>query len=133
MWKGCLIESMTTNQLTTAEKVTSAMERLQDAIRFSCGGYSSPAAREEAIAKGIAKATAAIAEGQWIVEDATGVGLFNAAYAMRGFRPLRWMTREGIDTMRTLTTRVKVGDTFTREVSFHPRHGIFTRSALRLA
>lgn len=109
------------------------MERLQDAIRFSCGGYSSPATREEAIAKGIAKATAAIAEGQWIVEDATGVGLFNAAYAMRGFRPLRWMTREGIATMRNLTSRVKVGDSFTREISFHPRHGITTRTARRIA
>ena len=118
---------------STEAKTTPAMERLHAAIRFSCGGYASPTAREEAIAKGIAKATAAIAEGQWIVEDGTGVKLFNAAYAMRGFRPLRWMTREGIATMQTLTTQVKVGDSFTREISFHPRHGITTRSALRLA
>ena len=118
---------------TTDTITPTALQRLQSAIRFSCGGYATSAAREEAIAKGIAKATAAIAEGQWIVEDATGVGLFNAAYAMRGFRPLRWMTREGIETMKTLTTRVKVGDSFTREISFHPRHGITTRSARRLA
>jgi hypothetical protein len=120
--------------MTTTTTITpSAMERLQDAIRFSCGGYATADARAEAIARGIAKANTAVAEGQWIIEDGTGVGLFNPTYHQSGFRPLRWMTKEGIATMRNLTTRVKVGDTFTREISFHPRHGITTRSARRLA
>jgi hypothetical protein len=113
--------------------ITTEMNRLKDAIAFACGGYSSATAREEVIARKIAKAESALAEGQWIIEDATGVGLFNPTYHQNGFRPLRWMTSEGIETMRNLTTRVKVGDTFTREISFHPRHGITTRTARRLA
>ena len=122
-----------TNTNTTMTTTPTALQRLQDAIRFSCGGYATATAREEAIARGLARVTAALAEGQWIIEDFTGIGLFNPAYAMQKFRPLRWMTREGIETMKTLTTRVKVGDSFTREISFHPRHGITTRSARRLA
>ena len=105
---------------------TNALEKLQSAIRFSCGGYSSDTAREEAIARGFAKANTALAEGQWIIEDATGVGLFNPIHAIRCFRPLRWMTREGIETMKNLL-KLKVGETFIREISFHPRHGIKTR------
>jgi hypothetical protein len=115
--------------MTTA---LTALQRLQDAIGFSCGGYSSDTACQEAITRGFAKATTALAKGQWIIEDATGVGLFDPAYAVKGFRPLRWMTKEGIATMRNLM-QIKVGETFIREVSFHPRHGITTRSALRLA
>ena len=119
---------MTNNLLTDT-----ALERLQTSIRFSCGGYSSPAAREEAIARALAKASTALSEGQWIVEDATGVGLYNPEYAMRGFRPLRWMTPKFIAVMKNLTTTVKVGESFVREISFHPRHGIKSRSARRLA
>ena len=121
--------------MTTTDtiKTPSAMERLQNAIRFSCGGYATADARAEAIARGIAKANTALAEGQWIIEDGTGVRLFDATYHQKGFHPLRWMTKEGIATMQTLTTRVKVGDTFTREMSYHPRHGITTRTARRLA
>jgi hypothetical protein len=120
---------MTTNQLSTQ----TPLNRLKEAIAFACGGYSSATAREEAISQGIAKANTALAEGQWIIEDGTGVGLFNPTYHQNNFRPLRWMTSEGIATMQNLATRVKVGDTFTREISFHPRHGITTRRALRLA
>ena len=123
---------MTNNQLTT-EPTSTPLDRLQNAIRFSCGGYATATAREEAISRGMGKAESALAEGQWIIEDGTGVRLFNPTYHQNGFRPLRWMTKEGIATMRTLTTRVKVGDTFTREMSFHPRHGITTRTARRLA
>lgn len=121
---------MKTDTITTT--TTTALQRLQDAIRFSCGGYATTTAREEAIARGFARVDSALAEGQWIIEDATGVGLFNPAHAMRCFRPLRWMTREGIATMQNLL-KLKVGETFVREVRFHPRHGITTRSARRLA
>ena len=124
---------MTNNLATTTEPTSTPLNKLHQAIRFSCGGYATATDREEAISKGIAKANTALSEGQWIVEDGTGVGLFNPTYHQSGFRPLRWMTKEGIATMQTLTTRVKVGDTFTREMSYHPRHGITTRTARRLA
>ena len=117
----------------TIDTITpTALQRLQDAIRFSCGGYATATAREEAIARGLARVDSALAEGQWIIEDFTGIGLFNPAHAIRCFRPLRWMTREGIRTMQNLL-KLKVGESFTREISFHPRHGIKTRSARRLA
>lgn len=122
----------TNTNTTMTTTAPTALQRLQDAIRFSCGGYSSATAREEAIARGLARVTAALAEGQWIIEDYTGIGLFNPTHAIRCFRPLRWMTREGIETMKNLL-KLKVGDSFTREISFHPRHGITTRSARRLA
>ena len=117
---------------TTDTIIPTALQRLQDAIRFSCGGYASPIAREEAIAKGLERVATALDEGQWIIEDYTGIGLFNPTHAIRCFRPLRWMTREGIRTMQNLL-KLKVGETFIREISFHPRHGIKTRSARRLA
>jgi len=118
---------------TTDTITPTALQSLQSAIRFACGGYTSPIAREEAIERKMEMAAAALAEGQWIIEDGTGVGLFNPVYHQNGFRPLRWMTAAGIATMQNLTTRIKVGDSFTREISFHPRHGITTRTARRLA
>ena len=124
---------MKSNQSNQSNPMKTAIEKLEDAIRFHCGSYINQIAREEAIERKMEKVASALAEGQWIVEDGTGVGLFNPAYAMKGFRPLRWMTREGIETMQTLTTRVKVGDSFTREISFHPRHGITTKTMKRLA
>ena len=130
---------MTNNLLTEAEATEATapttptpLQRLQDAIRFSCGGYSSATAREEAIARGLARVTTALAEGQWIIEDKSGVGLYNPAHAIACFRPLRWMTKQGIETMKNLL-KLKVGETFTREISFHPRHGINTRTARRIA
>jgi hypothetical protein len=109
-----------------------AIEKLEDAIRFHCGSYSSATVREEEIAQRIEKAKTLLAEGQWIIEDFTGIGLFNPDYHQKGFRPLRWMTKEGIATMQNLLS-VKVGESFTREISFHPRHGMKTKTSKRLA
>ena len=110
-----------------------AIEKLREQIRFANACYCDPAVREQRTADAIADADAALAAGQWIIEDGSGVSLFDPAYAMRGFVPRRWMTQQGIAMMRTLDKAVKVGDNFVREVGFHPRHGIKTRSYRRLA
>ena len=110
-----------------------AIEKLREQIRFANACYCDPAVREQRTADAIADADAALAAGQWIIEDGSGVSLFDPAYAMRGFVPRRWMTQQGIAMMRNLDKAVKVGDNFVREVGFHPRHGIKTRSSRRLA
>ena len=110
-----------------------AIEKLREQIRFANACYCDPAVREQRTADAIADADAALAAGQWIIEDGSGVSLFDPAYAMRGFVPRRWMTQQGIVMMRNLDKAVKVGDNFVREVGFHPRHGIKTRSYRRLA